>query len=666
MEPAAAPALFASSALDDTPASLRRLVLLLYAIVVPPSALVVTWAAQPGYRLVAAASILLICGMGALQVAATKQPTPLTWIYPAGIAPVVSCAIAFAASGQNGLAFVAMLGAPVAWSAVLFTEATVITAIVTAVACCFAAVTLHSGWAVGLGNAALLAIVFGLVGWVVFGRTMRKELKFLRALRLDINDIELVFDQDGVILQCNDRALDAYGYTREEMIGMDVRRLRSADVARVGSQIASVRTEGSVLFETEHYRKDGSHFPVEVSARRVLVEGTLLVHSLIRDVTERNRVLRELQRLSDRLSLAVKAGGVGIWEVHVDTGTLSWDDQMLRLYGLTREEFHGTEADWSSRIHPDDRARAVASIYAALASANEFDEEFRIVLPDGRIRHVRSTALVNRTADGRPHGLIGTNWDVTADKEAAARLSVLAEQAQAANRAKSEFLANMSHEIRTPLHALLGLNELLLDTPIDAEQREYLEMSQTAGRQLRDLLDDILDISKIEAGRVSLDSVDFDLDRLLGELSQALTTSASQKGLQLTVGADAAVPRRLRGDPKRLKQVLTNLVGNGIKFTAAGSVCVQARLLDGTPNAAVVRFSVRDTGIGIPADKMGLLFDKFSQVSGSITRQYGGTGLGLAISKELVTLMGGEIGVESEAGRGTEFWFTARFAVSGT
>jgi PAS domain S-box-containing protein len=394
------------------------------------------------------------------------------------------------------------------------------------------------------------------------------------------------------------------------------------------------------------------------------------------NITERKQNEARLLEVTDRLTLAARAGGVGIWEYDVMQNELIWDDQMYRLYGCGEEALRSVWETWLKKVHPEDLERTTDEISAALMGKKDFDTEFRVVWPDGSIHHIRALAVTKMGSDGLANRMIGTNWDITAQKRAAdellesnrhladetLRAGKLAAEAAKANAAKSEFLANMSHEIRTPMNGIIGITNLLLDTDLDPGQREHAQIVLGCGENLLSLVNQILDFSKIEAGKVELEALDFNLRDFLDEFVVTAHLEAHKKGLNLTCACDPTAPARLRGDRNRLRQILTNLVGNAIKFTAQGEVAIRVRLIEETEFDVLLRFSVRDTGIGIPADKKGQLFSKFSQVDSSTTRLYGGTGLGLAISKELAALMGGEMDCLSEAGKGSEFWFTAHFA----
>ena len=288
--------------------------------------------------------------------------------------------------------------------------------------------------------------------------------------------------------------------------------------------------------------------------------------------------------------------------------------------------------------------------------------ENRIRHKDGSYHWLLTLGKAMRDASGRPVRLIGTVQDITDRKRLEEALLRAKEAAEAANRSKDEFLANVSHEIRTPFGAILGMTELVLETPLTDDQRQCLEMVKSAADNLLGLVDDLLDFEKVEAGKLELVPADFSLRAMMSDALRALTVRARMKGLELVDNAEPDVPDTLVGDAGRLRQVLLNLIGNAIKFTRHGEVAVRVEVADGpaTGDEVVLRFTVRDTGIGIPPEGQERIFRAFEQADSSTTREFGGTGLGLTIAARLVGLMGGEIGVESEPGRGSTFAFTAR------
>jgi PAS domain S-box-containing protein len=382
------------------------------------------------------------------------------------------------------------------------------------------------------------------------------------------------------------------------------------------------------------------------------------VTCVVRDITDRVRAETKLAEEASRRQTLFERAPDGI--VIIDPATakiVDFNEAACRQLGYTREEFSGLSI---SDVEAFESPEEIRCRIAEVLRTGRADFESRQLTRHGEVRNVHVTA---QTIDIPNQPVLYCFWrDITDRKRIEQDLVVAKEQAEAANRAKGDFLANMSHEIRTPMNGVIGMTGLLLDTELSAEQRHCAEAIRSSGESLLGLINDILDFSKIEAGKLELEIVDFDLASLFSEFSATLAVRAQDKGLKFTCDVAPNVPTRLRGAPGRLRQILTNLISNAVKFTSHGEVAVQTGLLEETDRDAVVQFTVRDTGIGIPADMLEKLFDKFFQADASTTRRYGGTGLGLAISKQLVDLMGGEIGVSSQPGQGAKFWFNVRLA----
>ncbi|MGB9334462.1 MAG: PAS domain S-box protein [Candidatus Acidiferrales bacterium] len=494
-----------------------------------------------------------------------------------------------------------------------------------------------------------------------------------RAVFEESADANLLMNENG-FLDCNAAALQMFGCSnRAELTALhpsDISPENQPDgtPSRLAAdqKIAATLLAGRQRFEWMHRRKNGEVFPAEVWLTALTLSGKPTLLAAVRDMTEYKRAEETVRETAARLKLAAQAARLGVWEYNLETHKLTWDDYMCQLHGIRPEEFRGVYEDWQRSVHPEDFPAAVAAFEAAIRMRGEFSSEFRVVWPSGEIRFIEAHGAAFCAPSGAVQRVIGVNSDITERKLAEAEMIKAKEAAEAANRAKSEFLATMSHEIRTPMNGILGMTELVLDTDLTPEQRDSLGLVRLSGESLLTIINDVLDFSRIEAGRLELEHIPFDLRESLGETMKALGVRACQKGLELIYDVQSDVPEAFAGDPGRIRQIVINLVGNAIKFTEHGEVFVTVQQESLDASIACLHFVVKDSGVGIAADKQQIIFEPFSQADGSMARKYGGTGLGLTICARLVKNMGGAIWVESQAGQGSAFHFTLRLAVQDT
>ena len=380
--------------------------------------------------------------------------------------------------------------------------------------------------------------------------------------------------------------------------------------------------------------------------------------SVLRRVSDeiygREQALEALRAAEEKYRSIFENAVEGIFQTTAEGQYLSANPKLAQIYGYDspRDLIAGL-CDIQKQLYVDPQRRIdFRELLETTDTVSDFESQ--VYRRDGQIIWISENARAVRDSSGKLLHYEGTVEDITQRKQAE-ELHAQKEEALAASRAKSAFLANMSHEIRTPLNGVIGMLELLIGTPLDGKQERFARIARSSAETLLNLLNDILDFSKIEAGKLELEDVSFDLHELMEDVVEMLGHKAAMKGIELSCRVPPQLPRGMRGDPGRLRQVLVNLLNNAIKFTEKGEVALQAETLD-TAETATIRFSIRDTGIGIPADRRSRLFNPFSQVDASTTRKYGGTGLGLAICKQIIDLMHGSIGCDSTPGQGSTFW----------
>ncbi|MDW7731903.1 MAG: PAS domain S-box protein [Methanolobus sp.] len=627
----------------------------------------------------------------------------------------------------------------------------------------------------------LLWIVADGIGGAILRKKAEKELKESEERFKALHNASfggITIHDKGIIMDCNQGLSEIFGYIIEELAGMDVMLLIAEDSRdTIRNNVLSGFEES---YEVMGLRKDGTEFPVRLEAKSIPYKGKMVRVVEFRDITEQKKAEEALQQTTDRLMLAARAANVGIWDYDIVNNVLVWDEQMFRLYGITQDQFSGAYEAWRTGLHPDEVERGDSEIQMALQGEKEFDTEFRVLWPNGNIRNIRALAIVQRDESGQPVRMIGTNWDITAQKHAeeelreserkyhslfnqsaegiflhdfegniidvnneavvqsgyskdellnltvfsflpsefdrndilhqwsqwspgttvtlearhlhkdgsvypvemttscvqfGSRKLILAMvrditerkkaehslieakmMAEENSRIKSEFLANMSHELRTPLTAILGFSDMLgseMFGQLNEKQLRFADHIHKSGEHLLELINDVLDLSKIEAGKMELECENFSVSKVFAEIQTLMAPLAARKKIDLRIENNIQTTE-IFADRLKFKQIMYNLLSNAIKFTPdQGKVLVVAKNNDNE-----IHVSVSDSGIGIPENRMEDIFNPFTQVDASNKRRYGGTGLGLTLVKQFVEMQNGRVWVESREGEGSTFTFT--------
>lgn len=496
----------------------------------------------------------------------------------------------------------------------------------------------------------------------------RKNIELEKSLSKSLADVDIykelvdkgkallcVHNLKGDILQVNNTASKSLGYTREEMLSFNLRNLmpeKHQDKFDGYLNLIATNFRHDGIFEVITKKGDTQFW----SYSNVLIpsSGRIIGYSL--DVTDsvlnkqrvkfQEYIIQEAQRLAN----------FGIWSFDIQTGEIDWSNEVYEIFDVDKD----SEVDYelySSRIHPDDLDKVNETVQNSIESQSLYSIEHRAVGNGGRIKHISATGRVITNSAGEVSKLIGSVQDVTKRVEHERELIEAKETAEELGSLKQEFLANMSHEIRTPMSSIMGFARLLLSGKLSEQDYKYAELIYHSGENLLTIINDILDFSKMEAGKLTIESVPFNLHDTLKQIHELHVERAKDKGLRLILDIGSAVPKGMKGDSVRMSQILNNLLSNAIKFTQKGFVELSADMIK-TRKQSLLVLKIADSGIGIPADKVGKIFNSFEQAEGSITRKYGGTGLGLSITKTIVSLMGGDIKVSSIVDEGTTFSVT--------
>jgi len=504
------------------------------------------------------------------------------------------------------------------------------------------------------------------VGYIgsIFDINDRKEseedLRRYRKIIDNARDIMFFIGLDGKIINANKAAAKAYGYTHEELCSMNIRNIR--DDWGYTKQQMRIANKNGIFFEAQHRRKDGTTFPVEVSSQGVMMGEKDMLFSVVRDITERTKAdlkFYESQAKYRSLFMNMQSGYAYYEEIYNEEQILEdlqlseANEAFCKLYNFNMNDIIGKK--FTELFQPD-----IGGIIDKIIQNLYELKNGKCITIEDLFSKPHNKWISIAIYSPRAKEIVTIITDITHLKQSEISLITAKDTAEAANKAKSEFLANMSHEIRTPINGMMGMVDLTLMTGLNNEQKDNLLTAKACANSLLKIINDILDFSKLEVGKLSIDNVTFNLKEVVEEIVKMHSPSIESKGLELNYTFSSNLPQYLIGDPMRLRQIINNLISNAIKFTQRGSITISVNGKT-LKDQVELKFAVSDTGIGIASEDIGKLFQSFSQVEEYVTKKYGGAGLGLAISKSLVGMMGGHIGVESEKGKGSTFYFYLKF-----
>ena len=488
-------------------------------------------------------------------------------------------------------------------------------------------------------------------------RLMAEELRQLREREqqhaiLDAAPSAVSITRGDIVRYSNRKAVEIFGVR----VGDDA-NMAYVDPRQREHVMAAIAAGQSLLdYEVQLYSANGTILDLLATYRPIIYEDQPSVLTDLVDVSGLKRAERKLKEVSERLQMATRAASVGIWCWDITKNHLEWDEVMHRLYGITGDGFAGTCEAWLARVHPEDLPDVQEFLLAALRGDFDFDAEFRVVWTDGTVRYFKGNGIVQRDVYGKPVQMIGTNWDITEAKNAEEALRTAKQAAEKASIAKSTFLTNMSHDIRTPMNSILGFSQILLrDRSLAAGHRQQLEIIHRSGQHLLGLINDVLDIAKIEAGRLVPASEPFDIHSTIRDLEAMFRERASSANLSLAFTVDASVPQFVITDEGKLLRILINILGNALKFTSRGQVALKAAATPLDRGRKIrLRFDIEDTGRGMAEEELAEVFTPFVQFKRKLTSETG-TGLGMPIARDLARMLGGDITVQSRVGIGSVF-----------